>query len=65
MKNYTAMTDEELTAEFYRLWRQVMYYMAAEGNWSSEAKERGEAKKEYADVEEEMRKRGLSAETTF
>jgi hypothetical protein len=42
-----------------------MYYMAAEGNWSSEAKERGEAKKEYADVEEEMRKRGLSAETTF
>ena len=65
MSKYATMTDEEVTAEFYRLWRQVMYYMAAEGNWSSEAKARGVAKQEYSEVEEEMRKRGLSAETTF
>ena len=44
MKDFTILTDEELHEEMDRLWRAYMYYMAAEGNWSSEAKERGETK---------------------
>ena len=43
MKDFTVLTDEQLLEEMDRLWRAHMYYMAAEGNWSSEAKEIGRA----------------------
>mgnify|MGYP003338180006 CR=1 FL=1 len=42
-----------------RLGRNQMYYMAAEGNWSAEAKERGEANKEYWDCLAEMDSRNI------
>ena len=59
MKDFKSMTVEELEAEYDRLWRQRMYYMAAEGNWSSEAKERGETTKEYYACVKECEDRGL------
>ena len=47
MKDYNAMTNEELVEEMDRLTRSYMYYMAAEGNWASEAADRGAVTKEY------------------
>ena len=59
MKNYKEMTDNQLFEEYMRLGRNQMYYMAAEGNWSAEAKERGEANKEYWDCLAEMDSRNI------
>lgn len=59
MVDYTTKTNEELLTEYDRLWRRHMYYMAAEGNWSAEAKERGEAEKEYWACIKELDDRGL------
>lgn len=59
MSDFTTKTNEELEAEYDRLWRQRMYYMAAEGNWASEAKERGQADKEYWDCVTEMNSRNI------
>ena len=47
MKDFTKMTNEELVEEMDRLTRSYMYYMAAEGNWSAEAADRGAVSKEY------------------
>ena len=59
MKDFKTMTNEELETEYDRLWRAHMYYMAAEGNWSSEAKERGEVEKEYWALIGEMKERNI------
>ena len=59
MKDFKSMTVEELEVEYDRLWRQRMYYMAAEGNWSSEAKERGETNAEYWALINEMKERNI------
>ena len=59
LKNFQDLTDAELEKELDRLWRSYMYYMAAEGNWSSEAKERGEVTKEYFDCVTECKNRGM------
>jgi hypothetical protein len=59
MKDLTVLTDDQLLEEYDRLWRVHMYYMAAEGNWSAEAKERGEAEKEYWACIKELDDRGL------
>ena len=61
MKNYKEMTDDQLFEEYMRLGRNQMYYMAAEGNWSSEAKERGETNAEYYACSAECAKRGLES----
>ncbi len=47
MKDFTKMTNEELVNEMDRLTRSYMYYMAAEGNWSSEAADRKAVSDEY------------------
>lgn len=59
MTDYKAMLDEDLKNEFTRLFRNQMYYMAAEGNWSSERAEREENDKEYWACETEMKARGF------
>ena len=59
MKNYKEMTDDQLFEEYMRLGRNQMYYMAAEGNWSSEAKERGETNAEYWALINEMKERNI------
>lgn len=61
MTDFTAMTNEELLAENERLWRQRMYYMAAEGNWSQEAAAREANDKEYWACIDECTKRGLDS----
>jgi hypothetical protein len=62
MVDFTTKTNEELEAEYDRLWRRHMYYMAAEGNWSAEAKERGETEKEYWALITEMKNRNMEFE---
>ena len=59
MKDFESMTDAELSEELVRLWRSYMYYMAAEGNWASEAAERGVVTAEYYACVGECKKRGL------
>lgn len=59
MTDYDNMTNEQLTEEIDRLWRQRMYYMAAEGNWSQEREAREATEKEYWACFEECQKRGL------
>lgn len=59
MKDLTVLTDDQLLEEYKRLMIQQMYYMAAEGNWSAEAKERGECEKEYWACIKELDDRGL------
>lgn len=59
MTDYKTMTDEVLQETYARLFRNYMYYMAAEGNWSAERKEREENSKEYWACESEMKTRGF------
>lgn len=59
MLDYTSLTNDKLLEEYDRLWRSYMYYMAAEGNWSSEAKERKETEAEFWACEKEVDARGL------
>ena len=59
MKDLTVLTEEELLAEYDRLWRNQMYYMAAEGNWSSETNDRKANEKEYYACMKELDDRGL------
>lgn len=59
MTDYTTLTDEQLLETFDRLWRNRMYYMAAEGNWAAEAAERGANEKEYWACEAEVKARDL------
>lgn len=59
MVEYSTFSNEALLQEHDRLFRAYMYYMAAEGNWSSEAKERGETTKEYYACVKECEDRGL------
>ena len=58
-KNYVDLTNDELYEEYDKLGRRVMYYAAAEGNWSSETKERMETEAEYYSCQKEIRNRGL------
>ena len=59
MKDLTILTEEELLVEYDRLWRQQMYYMAAEGNWSAETNDRKATEKEYYACMKECEDRGL------
>lgn len=59
MTDYTTLTDKELVETFTRLWRNQMYYMAAEGNWSAERKEREENDREYWACEKEVKARNI------
>jgi hypothetical protein len=61
MTDFTTLTDKQLTEEMDRLWRQHMYYMAAEGNWNQEAAARGANEKEYWACVDECHKRGLES----
>lgn len=54
-----AMTNEQLLAEYDRLWRATMSFMAAEGNWGSERKDREEVKENFFAVEAEVVARDL------
>lgn len=60
MTDVTALTNEQLLAEYERLWRASMYYMAAEGSWESERADREATNKEFDVVEKEVRARGLT-----
>lgn len=59
MKDFASMTNEQLIEEMDRLWRSYMYYMAAEGNWSSETNDRQAVTKEYYACIDECKKRDI------
>lgn len=59
VNDYTTLTTDELYEEYEKLGRRVMYYAAAEGNWSRETADRNECENEYYTVQNELRKRGL------
>jgi len=56
---YKNFSNEALQQEYARLFRSYMYYMAAEGNWASEAQERNEVSQEFYACQREMKERGL------
>ena len=57
--NLETASDEELKQAAEETGRLLMYYMAAEGNYSSEAKERGAVKKKYYEIVSECEKRNI------
>lgn len=59
MTDYTALDNEKLLEEYDRLWRSYMYFMAAEGNWSSETNDRKATEAEFWACEKEVDARGL------
>ncbi len=59
MVDFTTLTNEALLEEYDRLWRTHMYFMAAEGNWSSETNDRKANEKEYYACMKELDARGL------
>lgn len=59
MTDYTTFDDKKLLETYDRLWRNYMYYMAAEGNWSAEREERQANEKEYWACESEVKARNL------
>lgn len=59
MKALKLLTNSELIEITHDLARRVSYYNAAEGNWSSEASERGIANAEFNKALDEMQERGL------
>jgi len=58
--SYAEMTNEQLLEEYDKLGRRYMYYAAAEGNWSREAKERHECEVEYFACQREINARGIT-----
>ena len=60
MKNdYTNLSDNELIEAYNNLSSMRMYYMAAEGNWSSETEDRNANQKELNDCMAELKARGI------
>lgn len=57
--DYKAMSDEQLSEEYSRLFSSYMYYQAAEGNWSRETADRTACEREYYACQREVRSRGL------
>lgn len=57
--NLETATDEELKQAYNEAGNRLMYYMAAEGNYSKEAKERGEVKKKFYEIVNECEKRNI------
>lgn len=57
--DYTTFTSDELYEEYNNLGRRVMYYAAAEGNWSSETADRIACEADYYAAQNELKKRGL------
>ena len=60
--NLETASDEEVKQAAIETGRLLMYYMAAEGNYSSEAKERGEVKAKYYKIVDECKKRNIPVE---
>ena len=60
--NLETATDDELKQAYNEAGNTLMYYMAAEGNYSSEAKERGEVKAKYYKIVDECKKRNIPVE---
>lgn len=56
---YSELSDKDLESEVHNLALRVSYYNAAEGNWSQEAKARGEANREFQEARNELLARGL------
>jgi hypothetical protein len=57
--DYTTFTSDELYEEYDKLARRVMYYAAAEGNWSRETADRNACEAEYYACQKELKARGL------
>ena len=60
--NLETASDEEVKQAAIETGNLLMYYMAAEGNYSSEAKERGEVKAKYYKIVDECKKRNIPVE---
>ena len=58
-KDFTSLTNDELYEEYDKLARRVMYYNAAEGNWSKETADRNACEAEYYACQKELMSRGL------
>lgn len=59
VKDFTNLTNDELYEEYVKLARRVMYYNAAEGNWSRETADRNACEAEYYACQKELTVRGL------
>ncbi len=57
--NLETATNDELKQAYEETGRLLMYYMAAEGNYSQEAKERNEVKKKFYEIVNECEKRNI------
>ena len=60
--NLETASDEEVKQAAIETGNLLMYYMCAEGNYSSEAKERGEVKAKYYKIVDECKKRNIPVE---
>jgi len=57
--NLKTATDDELKTAYNEAGRLLMYYMAAEGNYSQERKEREEVNAKYYEIVKECENRNI------